>query len=368
MGHVLPNDLAPDPNWVSPGGINGATQRELLGDADANSAGEFGGHDQRPSTGIGNRPLGLEGPPSEDPRRGLRGRERPYVEDPLGDDPLDKPLHADRPAPEWGLRSDHYRNDRYRTGSRSSWAAAAAYGPEPRRPHLAGGLGSHPGGGLTYGSTIRPGGLLPPVRWRRSRVPLILVVGLTLFAVIALLVNLGTTARARFSAVSVDATFISQANFACAAALGSGRLGSKTVMTGGTATGTQTGTSTSARPASGGVPPSAETSGSHSAVSTAAVSSAQLARLNRLATRLGHIRPTPAAAPEVKVWLGDWRHYLADERNLQKANAVHNSAQAGQDIQKADVAAANADLFAADNSLSDCAIDSGAKPGFEPIP
>ncbi|MBO0747070.1 MAG: DUF2510 domain-containing protein, partial [Acidimicrobiaceae bacterium] len=283
--HVLPNDLSPDPGWLSPGGINGATQRELLGDADANPAGEFGGRDQRGAGGLGNRPRGLEGPPYEDPTGGLRGGDRPHIEDPFGGKSLDKPLHAEGSTPDW-FRSEPYRTDRYRTGSRSSWAAAAAFGLEPRWPLRPLGAGSHSGGPgrPTYGSTIKPTGPLPHVGWRRNRVPLIIVIGLTLFAVVALLINLGTTARGRFSAVSVDATFIGQANVACATALGSGRLGSKTVMTGGTSSrgGGRTRTSKpSAAPSAGGSA-SAGAGGSRTGVTTAALSSGQLARLTKL--------------------------------------------------------------------------------------
>ncbi|MCL2395953.1 MAG: DUF2510 domain-containing protein, partial [Acidimicrobiaceae bacterium] len=136
--HVLPNDLAPDPNWVSPGGINGATQRDLLGGAD-HPAGEFG-RDQRGAGGASDRPLGADGPAYEDPASGLRGGKRPYLEGPLGGNPLDKPLHTEGPARDWGLRSE-----RYRTGSHSSWAGAAAFGLEPRRPARPGGF-THLGG------------------------------------------------------------------------------------------------------------------------------------------------------------------------------------------------------------------------------
>jgi len=353
---VLPNDLAPDPNWVSPGGINGATQRDLLGDAD-HPAGEFG-RDQRGAGGAGDRPLG---PTYEDPASGLRGGKRPYLEGPMGGNSLDKPLHAEGPAHDWGIRAE-----RYRTGSHSSWAAAAAFGLEPRRPPRPGGF-SHLGGpGWSSYGTARPAGALPSARWGRNRAPIIIVVGLTLFAVVALLINLGTTARGRFSAVSVDATFIGQANVACATALGSGRLGSKTVMTSGTAS--RGGSRASLAP-SGGIP-AASAGGSRAGAAGAtgaALSSESLARLSSLSAQLGRIHPTPAAAPQVKVWLADWQRYLTDERGLAKADAAHDSAAAGKDIQGAHTAAADADVFAADNGLSACAIN-GNRSGLEPIP
>lgn len=368
--HVLPNDLAPDPNWVSPGGINGATQRQLLGDADR-PAGELGGRDQRGAAGLGEVPRGVDGPPYEDPAGGLAGGERRYREDPLGGNPFDKPLHADRPAQDWRFRSEPYRSDRYRTGSPPSWAAPAAFGLEPRWPLRPAGAGSRPGGPgrLSYGSAVKPAGPLPPLRWRRSRLPLVIVVGLTLFAVVALLINLGTSVRGRFSAVSVDATFIGQANVACATALGSGRPGSKTVMTSGTTSRDGGRTRAPSVAASGTVGSTPAGAGdSRAGVTYAALSSDQLAHLAGLATRLGRIRVTPAAAPQVKGWLEDWQSYLADERNLEKADAAHDAAAAGQDYQQAHTAAADADLFAADNGLSDCAIDAGTKSGLEPIP
>lgn len=367
--HVLPNDLSPDPNWVTPGGINAATQREWQSDGDA---GGLGGRDERGAGGLGDRPLGLEGPPVEDPRRGLRGRDRPYLEDPLGGNSLDKPLQAEGKSHDFGFRSGPYRADRYRTGFHSSWAAAAAFGLEPGRVPRGGGPGSRPGGAgrPSYRSTIRTPGLLPPVRWKRSRVPVVMVVGLTLFAVVALLINLGTTARGRFSAVSVDATFIGQANVACANALGNRRPGAETVMSSGTtATGSRrTGTSQSSLAPSARVGATAKASGSPAAGTPAALSSQQLARLTRLASQLGRIRLTPAAGPQVRGWLGDWRRYLADERGLLRADAVHDASLARQDLEKAHVAAADADLFADDNGLSACAIDPGVKSGFEPVP
>lgn len=372
--HVLPNDLAPDPHWGSPGGINGTTQRELLGDADRPAS----GRDQRGAGSLGDRPLDLDDPHYENPASGLRGGQGPYLEDPMGGDSLDKPLHAEGSAPEWGYRSEHYRADRFRTGSRSSWAAPAAFGLEPRWPLRPAGSGSHAGGSgrFSYGSSVKPAGALPPLRWGRSRTPLVIVVSLTLFAVVALLINLGTTARGRFSAVSVDATFIGQANAACAATLGSGRLGSKTVMTSGTSSrdGARPGTRPSVTPSAGPGSPSANASRSAAGVKgaapsseQAAPSSEQLATLTKLVTRLGRIRATPAAAPQVAAWLDDWHRYLTDERDFQKAGAAHNGAAASQDLDKAHTAAAGADLFAADNGMSACAIDD-TKSGLETIP
>lgn len=348
--HVLANELAPDPKWVSPGGINGARQRELLGDA-----GELGGRDQRGAGRRARRPRGLDGPPFPDPTGGLRGGD-PHLEDPLGGTAFERRFGNGEPAGDWRLPSQPYRSDRYR----SSWAAAAAFGLENRWNARSMGAAAHIIGGAgrpTYGSGVTPVGPVPYVGWRRNRVPLVIVVGLTLFAVVALLVNLGTTARGRFSAVSVDATFIGQANVACATALGSGRLGSKTVMTAGTSTGTPSGgaATTAGQPAGAGV-------------GVGALSSSQLERLTNLETRLGALHTTSAAALGVQGWLTDWQRYLGDERALAKADARHDDVVAEEDAAKARTAADSADLFAADNGLSACAIDASSRSGLEPVP
>jgi hypothetical protein len=399
--HLVQVDLTPDPSWGNPGGVDSSFRSDRLLDdpaGDDRSGHHHSGHHPDAEGPVVDRPSGGDRPTLDDPAFddpaldrpvfGRQGLDGPFDAGTLDQPDLDRPLHAEQPARDGTFRSDPYRAEPFRPGPRSAWAAAA-FGVEPLR------WSPRPPAGAFR--TRRPGqppgwpgpaplGSLPPGGWRQSRLPLVVIAGVTLFAVLALLVNLGTGARARFSPVAVDTEFVARANTACTAALGSqGGVISDGARVVATSPGHQEGpagaTPTGATP-TGATPTPGTATTAQQPGRTAAPAGSVTSTLAGLATTLRRLPMTPAATPEVDAWLSNWQRYLDEEHELSRAEtdhqgsrassaagAAHEAAGAAHEAAgAAHEAAADADVFAVDNGLNACTIDASSDRGLEPIP
>jgi hypothetical protein len=307
--HVIPMDLAADPSWENPGGVDRSlADSRFLDDPEPSDAGA-----QHPSSRTGETDL-----PSDEPG----------LDDSYGDAEIDRPMQAERPARERAFRSEPFA-----AGSPTAWAAAAGLGGERLR---------WTPGAAPFGSSARggqpPGRPLPLMSsgrgghsaagWRQTRVPLLVIAGVTIFAVLALLINLGTGARARFSPVTTDATFINQARTTCTTGL----------------------------------------AGPAASFQAAGASDVDPARLATVLADLRRLRVTPSAAPQVDGWLSEWQRYIAEEDTLSQDRADHHTAGATTAAAAALTTASQADTFAEDNGIAVCAIQSSSGQGLEQIP
>jgi hypothetical protein len=305
--YVVPIDLDADPSWENPGGVDRTlVQHQFLDDPDgseANAAHPAGRADESDQPG----------------------------EEPDLDDAIDRPLRAERSSHERAFRTEPFT-----AGPPSAWYSAAAFGREPMRwgsdaaPQRRALGGQAPGRPIRFTSSARhrptPGG------WRQTRVPLLVIAGVTVFAVLALLINLGTGARAHFSAVTVDTTFVDQARTACASInAGQSPDGSSPAFTQ---------TPTAATPA----------------------------KVASLLSTLRQVPVTPSAAPAVSTWLGEWQRYIGDEETLGQDRLDHHQAGARSASSAALAAASEADIFAEDNGLGACTLESSPASGLEQIP
>jgi hypothetical protein len=221
-------------------------------------------------------------------------------------------------------------------------AASAHTGEIPeRRAHPARartGAGSNVRAGTAGPATLNP---LPPSGLNRRRFVVLILGCVTVLGLLIATVNAGNGGAAAYSAVSIDRSYLTAANRACRAVLGTGH----TVPT---------------------IAAPATTAGDATKISAGATS------LATLEAKLQALPATPAAASQISRWLTDWSAYIHDERDDAAeltSPEVGGVTRPGVALARADAssAATGADSFALRNGLGSCTIGAGGTP-IESIP
>jgi hypothetical protein len=222
-------------------------------------------------------------------------------------------------------------------------ASASAHTGEitERRAHP-----TRPGtGGRSAGRAVPTGpatlDLLPPSGLDRRRFVLMILGCIAVLGLLIAVVNAGNGGAEAYSAVSIDRSYLTAANGACRATLGTGRT----------------------------VPSIAAPS---TTAGDAAKIGAEATTLATLEAKLKALPATPAAAPQIRRWLTDWSAYIHDERDEAAdltSPAAGGAARPGATLDRTDAvsAATGADSFALRNGLDSCTIGAGTTP-IESIP
>lgn len=215
--------------------------------------------------------------------------------------------------------------------------AIAAATTHPRRGYPSGAAATTPGFAVPSRRPTRSEQAVPAASWTNRRRPVLVMVGLSLLAVLALVASVALTRPSPAVAWTEDAPqFVADANRLCASALAGVRPAAAPAMT-----------SSAAAPSPAGVEVWATT-------------------VARVAQRIRSLPTVPDDTARLNTWLGEWATYSNDEHRYAawlRANpsAAAAVARTGQQLSdRAAHEAVAADGFAGANGLSRCTLGAAA--------
>lgn len=192
---------------------------------------------------------------------------------------------------------------------------------------------------LSQSEPITPVGRLAAsaTRW-----PLIGFLLLSMLAMLGLATTVGLSSRSQqtFSAVATDTTFVSAANASCNAVLPGLRTVTQSAASSKVSTGSMSAPTKATRP--------------QSTADQAGGTLGHLKVLAALRTKLAHLRANQAAAPYVRMWLGQWSHYITDRHQYLTETA--GTTGRTELAKRAQTQANQADHFAMANGLGSCTL------------